>query len=430
MTPPDSAVIHWVLPGRPWQRRRLAARRLGVAVAAISAVLALSACTVGQRAPDASGGRVQTSQGKPRLGPDAKPGPGQAGQQTRGPAAFCATRPAVGVTAALSRALGASLRAEVVPFGVSADGRTAYVSTWAPGFSGVAALSLASGALHPIRRFRRPATDQADGAWGGRWLVWDETYSLQSLDDFTVFGWDAATGRLMRLGRSLRSPAGIPWPSPWHAPAVSGDQAAWAQGYGPGGVVEIRLADLRTGRVIVIRKGHVQAPFFDGSLVVWPESDSPGSSTTLRAYDPASGRLVPLPPVLRAVRGTDFVATDGTKTAYLSPDLTRLYYSPAPDLAAKVVLRLPPGVDFAYLEIGPGTLAWTTTQATYLASTRTGGYARVTPQYGFAVTGPGPAVLISDGPTSKSAHPILALHVLDGSAPGWPGCAGRTGRPG
>jgi hypothetical protein len=335
---------------------------------------------------------------------------------------FCAARPAGTVAADLATAVGASLRAEVVPLGISADGRTGYVSAWTPGFAGVAALNLATGVLRRIRPFGDPAAEQADGAWGGRWLVWDETYSLQSLDAFTVFGWDSVTGRLRRLGHSLRSPSGPPWPSPWHAPAVSGDFAAWAQGDGPGGLVQIRLANLRTGAVTVIRRGHVQAPFFDGRLLAWPESDRPGAPTALRGYSLASGRLVPLPPVLRSVRGTDFVVTDGTRTAYFSPGLTKLYYSPAPAVGARLVLRLPPGVEFAYLAIGPGTLAWSTTAATYLASTRTGGYSEVTPRYGFAVTGPGPAVLISDAPARKAAHPILPLHVVNTSVPGWPRC--------
>src|SRR6266567_6560358 len=174
------------------------------------------------------------------------------------------------------------------------------------GCAGVAALSLATGALHPIARFGNRATDQADGAWGGRWLVWEQTYSLSSLDHFTVFGWDSGTGRLVRLGRSLVSPGGAPWPSPWHAPAVSGSFAAWAQGYGPGGLVEIRLADLRTGRVRVIARGHVQAPFFDGGLLVWPASGRPGAPTRLHAYATATGRAATLPSVLRRIRGTDF----------------------------------------------------------------------------------------------------------------------------
>jgi hypothetical protein len=124
------------------------------------------------------------------------------------------------------------------------------------------------------------------------------------------------------------------------------------------------------------------------------------------------------------VHGTEFVATDGVRTAYFSPDLTRLYYSPAQDQRAQMALRLPAGVDFADLAIEPGTLAWTTTQATYLASTRTGAYSRVTPNYGYA-TGSGSVVLVSEAPSHKTAHPDLALHVIDPASIGWPACRGR-----
>ena len=346
---------------------------------------------------------------------------------------FCARRPAGLLRAELARAVPRSRRDEFVPLGASADGRTAYVSAWTRSFAGVAELDLASGRLRPIQRFADPASDQADGSADGRWLVWEETFSLQNLDDFAVYSWDAATGRLRRLGHSLSGPGGTPWPSPWHAPAVSGHYAAWAQGYGPGGLVEIRMADLRTGRVTVIHKGHVQPPFFDGGLVVWPESDRPGTQTTLHAYRLATGRPAALPPVLRFVHGTEFVATDGTRTAYLSPDLTGLYYSPSPTRRARLVLRLPLGQQFAGLEIGAGTLAWTTSRATYVASTRTGGYVQVTPQYGDA-TGAGRVLLVSDPaarpPTSQRPHPGLALHVVRAAAVTWPTCATPAGRSG
>ena len=354
--------------------------------------------------------------------------PGQPGAAGRvspasGPAArFCPGRPAGALTTALTRAVPASLRGEIVPLGISADGATAYVSAWTRRFAGVAALSLATGALHPITRFGNRAADQADGAWGGRWLVWAQTYSLSSLDGFTVYAWDSVTGRLERLGRSLDSPAGAPWPSPWHAPAVSGDFAAWAQGYGPGGLVEIRLADLRTGRVAVIARGHVQAPFFDGGLLVWPASGRPGALTRLHAYATATGRPAPLPAVLRPVRGTDFVATDGTRTAYLDPGRSRLYYSPAPGQAASVVLTVPAGISFSNIGMARGAIAWTTTRATYLASTTTSGYVQVTPEFGFAVTDTGPDVLVSDAPARKAAHPRLALHVLDAAGIGRGSC--------
>ncbi len=336
--------------------------------------------------------------------------------------AFCASRPAPRLAASLSRAIPASLHAEVVPLGVTADGTLAYVSAWTGRFAGVAALGLATGRLRPITRFANPADDQAYGAWGGRWLVWAQSTSLTSLDDFTIHAWDSVTGRTLLLGRSLAGPGGTPWPSPWRPPAVSGHLAAWAQGSGPGGLVQIRLADLTTGRVSVIASGHLQAPFFFRDLVVWPASTRPGMLTSLHAYNVATARTAPLPVVLRGVRGTDFVVTDGTRTAYFDPGLTRLYFSPSADQAATVVLRLPDGEEFSNLGMARGALAWTTTRATYLASTATGGYVRVTPAYGFAVTGTGPAVLISDAPATRSAHPALALHVLDAADIAHPRC--------
>ena len=351
--------------------------------------------------------------------------PGAAGRAGRaaGPARrFCPGRAPDALTTALTRTVPGSLRGEVVPLGISADGATAYVSAWTRRFAGVAALTLATGALHPVARFGSRAADQADGAWGGRWLVWEQTYSLSSLDGFTVFAWDSVTGRLVRLGHSLGSPSGAPWPSPWHAPAVSGTFAAWAQGYGPGGLVEILLADLRTGRVKVIARGHVQAPFFDGGLLVWPASARPGALTMLHAYATGIGGRAPLPAVLRQVRGTDFVAADGTRTAYFGPGRSALYYSPAPGQVASVVLRAPAGVSFSNIGMAQGALAWTTTQATYLASTTTDGYVRVTPEFGFAVTDTGPDVLVSDAPVRKAAHPRLALHVLDAAVIGGGSC--------
>jgi hypothetical protein len=324
---------------------------------------------------------------------------------------MCEVTPSAGLRAALQRPVPASLRAEVIPLGLSGNGQQAYISTWTAGFSGVGALNLATGQLHRILSYPNPATDQADGSASGQWLVWEQTHSLQSLDGFTVYAWDSASGRLRTIGHSLAGRRGVPWPSPWHAPAVSGHYAAWAQGYGPGGKIEIRLANLATGQVKVIRAGHTQTPFFDGQLVVWPESDRPGTQTTLHAFSLRTGQPAALPAVLRTVHGTDFVSTDGTRTAYLSPALTALYYSPAQNRAAQLVLRLPAGDDFSALSIGPGSLAWTTTSASYLASTKTGAYARVTQHYG-DVTGAGPAVLLSDPPASKAAHPILPLHVL------------------
>lgn len=378
------------------------------------------------------GGQVADGSGKARA---AVPGRhAYAGRPPQDPPAswsvLCAVPPGRDLRADLGRTVPGSLRAKVIPLGVSASGQDVYASVWTPQFAGVAAVSLATGGMRKIQQFGNRVTDQADGSSDGGWLVWEETYSLQSLDDFTVYGWDPVTGRLLRLGQSLPGAGGAPWPSPWHPPAVSGHYAAWAQGYGPDGEVEVRLADLATGQVRVIRTGHTQPPFFDGSLVVWPESDRPGAQTSLRAFSPVTGRPARLPPALRAVHGTEFVVTDGTRTAYFSPDLTALYYSRAPGQQARIVLRLPVGVEFADLAMGAGWIAWTTTAATYLASTTTGTYTQVTPEYGIA-TGSGSDVLISDAASgkaagSKAASLILPMHVVGPAGLAWPGC--RVGR--
>jgi hypothetical protein len=394
----------------PGSRRRRGAWP-GALLALGLAGAAIAGCSSGGRAPAA-----QAHSG-------SSPGSAAHGSAAATDAlTFCPVKATTAMQKELNRTVPKSLRGEVVPLGMSKSGKTAYVSTWTSGFSGVAALNLASGHIRAIHPFRNSNSDQADGASGGRWIAWEETYSLKSLDYFTVYAWDSATGRLLRIGHSIKSPSGTPWPSPWHPPAVSGNYAAWAQGYGAGNKVEIRLADLATGQVKVVRTGHTQPPFFDGKLLVWPESDQPGTQTTLHAINVTTGRPAPLPPVLKAVHGTDFVVSDGTRTAYFSPDLNSLFYSPTQDQAARPALQLPTGAYFADLALGPGTLAWTTTAATYLASTTSGAYIQVTPQYGDAV-GSGSSVVISDAPSQKAPHPILPMHVISPTHLTWPACA-------
>lgn len=339
---------------------------------------------------------------------------------------FCQAPAVASLRVPLARAVPGSDRDEVEPLGVVAGGREVFVQAWTRRFDGVGVLNLATGRLHRIKAFANPSSDQANGASDGRWLVWAQTYSLTSLDHFTLYAWDSVTGRLRRIARSIDGPDGEPWPSPWHAPAVSGRYAAWAQGYGAGGLVEIRLADLDTGTVTTIRRGHTQPPVFDGDLLIWPESDAPNTQTTLRAYSLTQRRLVELPVALRRVHGTEFVVTDGARSAYPSPDLSRLYYSPHQDQPARLALVLPTGVHFEALAMAPGTLAWTTSSATYVASTRTGVFTKVTTRYGFA-TGSRSVVLVSDGPRSKQVHPPLPLHVIDPASITWPACRTRAG---
>ena len=213
------------------------------------------------------------------------------GFDARGPGRYSAPhRLARGCGQTCERAVPESLRAKVIPLGMSASGQDAYVvGLDATVRRGCRARPGDRRHAAKIQPFANRVTDQADGSSDGGWLVWEETYSLQSLDHFTVYAWNPVTGRLLTLGHSLAGPGGVPWPSPWHPPAVSGHYAAWAQGYGPAGEVEVRLADLATGQVKVIRTGHTQPPFFDRSLLVWPESDRPGSADQPARVQPGHG---------------------------------------------------------------------------------------------------------------------------------------------
>ena len=158
----------------------------------------------------------------------------------------------------------------------------------------------------------------------------------------------------------------------------------------------------------------------DGDLVIWPESLKPGAQTTLLAANLQSGAPEQLPAALQPVRGTEFIATDGSRIAYLSPSLTTLYYSPAQDQPAHPILTLPSGQSFADIQMGSGDLAWTTNVATHLASTVTGAYSQVTPLCGLSVV-TGSAVAVSDY-GGKSTAPRLPLHLIDMTASSLPGC--------
>ncbi len=130
---------------------------------------------------------------------------------------LCAARPTASLRAELTGPVPSALRGSVQPLGVSGDGRAAYVATDTPGFSGIAAVTLASGKLRKIRAFPHPLDDEAFGSSDGRWLVWAEVTNVQQIsrnlkgpDDVTVRSWDAVTGRLRTLGHAREPLIGVP----------------------------------------------------------------------------------------------------------------------------------------------------------------------------------------------------------------------------
>lgn len=216
------------------------------------------------------------------------------------------------------------------PWTLAHDGRSFFATVYSPDFSGVARIDVRTGRITRIKAFPDPTNYQADGAFGGRRLVWSEYHGFDSFDDFTVWSWDSWTGRLRRLGGTAQAANGRPWPSPWRQPDVRGGIATWAQGVGPDGRMAVHVFDLRSGRDLVLRVGHTQGSFLLADRVVaWPESRATGGVTSIRAASALTGRLLPVPQALNALRGVSWLATDGRRIAYPNASFTSLWWAPS-----------------------------------------------------------------------------------------------------
>lgn len=323
---------------------------------------------------------------------------------------LCASTPGPALAAGMKRSVARTRRVPTYPIALSADGSRMFVSTYGRDFSGVAELEVASGRLHPIHAYTHPDRYQAGGAFDGRYLVWFEYHSLYGLDDFTAYSYDTRSGVVRVIGQPHIDAQGNPYPSPWQYPVASAGYAAFALGVGAGGLTEVVGVELATGASKVLRRGHAQAPIMVATTVIWPESAAPGVESTLRAVDVRTGKTVGLSPVLRAVHGTPVLVGDGTRFAYFDPSRHELFYSPAPGIAAKSVLRLKEVEQFQGIGMAAHTLVWLTTEATYVADTRTGRYARLVNSGGWYSSAG--AVSIMEPPSVKMNHPVNAEHVL------------------
>jgi len=228
------------------------------------------------------------------------------------------------------RVVALSRNASIVPLASGRDGRTFFASINSPTFSGVGRIDAGTSHVIPIKDFSNAVEDQAGGAFDGRWLVWKEYHSLSTWDDFSVFAWDSEKNTLDQIGASERRADGSYWSSDWRNPDVNNGVATWEQGSGPGGVGDIHVVQLATGKDKVIRHGHPGGPFFTGpNRIVWPESPRPGALTVFRAADARTGAKVAPAPVLRALRGISALVTDGKAIAYPSAYFASLWWSPS-----------------------------------------------------------------------------------------------------
>jgi hypothetical protein len=335
-----------------------------------------------------------------------------------------------------STSLAADLRSELPlsaqrgarPIALSARGNALYVMTTTAGFHGIAEESLETGrVLREIQPLPRNYLSAAGGLGPAGTLVWSSTYSTHGGESGAmspVQMWSPRTGQVVALEPAGQHGAVL---SPPVFPSPGGSNlAAWE--VADGSKQEIVEANLATGVAEPVGRGYLGPPVFVKDALVFAAASRPsGTQTHLVAVDtatfPASQRLA-VPVSLRgfsepAVYGygrtgpwappPGLIATYGAAVVYVSTGLTRLYYSPSPSQAARLLYTLTGGNEVSpnSLEIGLGYIGWGTDAASsYLVSTLS--YAVTEVINGSTVWGTlygvGNDVVVSMSPPTKKAH--------------------------
>jgi hypothetical protein len=273
------------------------------------------------------------------------------------------------------------------PWTLAHDGRSFFATVYSSRFSGVARINVKTGTLRRIKSFSDPDNEQADGAFDGRWLVWNEYRGFTSFDNFTTWAWDSHTGALQQIGAAKRGPSGDFWESPWREPDVRAGIATWVQGSGPDELTEVHVYDLRRDRDTVVSARHAQGSFLiHGHRVAWPESPYRGAETRIYVTS-STGRPVPVPPALRGLHGVSGLATDGLRIAYPSAPYKALWWSsslahaPARIVAASSADHIDNSVQISGRWIGfgiqPGVFVADTKTRRYIEITAHGGWTRL-----------------------------------------------------
>jgi hypothetical protein len=314
----------------------------------------------------------------------------------------------------------------LVPWALAHDARSFFATVYSPAFSGVARIDASTSRITEIKAFPDAGHEQADGAFDGRWLVWDEYRGFESFDDFTVWAWDSRTGGVRQIGTAARAPDGRLWQSPWRQPDVRSGIATWTQGSGPDGLTEVHAYDLRTGEDRVLRSGHAQGSFLlRNHVVAWPESPSPGAATRLDAASAVTGRRLPTPRALRAVRGVSGLATDGGGIAYPDALYRSLWWSPALDATPDRIVATKHSYDHIdnSVQIGGRYVGFGIEPRVFVGDTRTRRYVQIAAHGGWTrLDGSSLLVLYATGSKELDARaPIAFVRLRD--LPPIPACS-------
>ncbi len=286
-------------------------------------------------------------------------------------------------------------------------------------FAGVSLWNTKTGEKRRIHEFADPRSYQAGGGFDGRYLFWNESHSLESFADFSVFSYDIQTGKTSHLADSIRDANGNPYPSSFDSPVISHGMGAWVQGTGPE-VAALKVVDLRTGHLRTARQGRIGPVQFVGDKLVFVEPD--GQGFHLVALDVRSLKEVPLPPALAGTHNVAFFrgSSDG-KTAYIDETLRQLWYSSGPDHAPKLVAQLPEAFGFqGALEMSDSGIIYASQGGgSFFIDVSTGSAVKITGSQYFFLRGT--HVVTIDANSDKGAA-ITSLRIFDLAAGDLPAC--------
>jgi hypothetical protein len=394
------------------QRRR---RARGLAVAAPAALIALAVTVV------AAVGEL----------PGSHPASQSAADHRGSGPAVCTAAPTAALATDMRRWLALSSQRAVAPIAVSPDGTAVYVQTATRGSPVIAEESLATGAIIASIAALPPHYEGAQGGLGlGGELIWTSMYSTHGGESYAytpMLAWSPRSGRTVAL-----EPAGQHGDAMGAPVFLNQAIAAWEQA--DGSQQEIVETNLATGSTDVVARGYFGPPVFVGRVLVWPvASHANAAASHLVARNAAvfpARQPVAVPAQLRgagraSLMGSSsegswstpigLIASSGPATAYISQDLTKLFYSPSPAQPARLVLKLRGGNTFApELAIGDGYLGWTVNgDGSYLASTTSLAAARIT-TFG-SVTGLGADYVIVGGPPTPKLSGLRQFHLFRGA---------------
>ncbi|MFF0753744.1 hypothetical protein [Streptomyces sp. NPDC004267] len=250
---------------------------------------------------------------------------------------------------------------------------------------------------------------------GRRWGAFAVLEGRTLNSPWSLYGWDAATGRARRLAHADR-------PGPLPRPVVHDGTVMWAQGTGSGKAT-VFAAPAGGGHARAWHTGVLDTPFAAGGLLVWREAF--GGETRLTAVSPADGRPAALPAPVAGLREVRALVSDGRTWAWVAGESApRLMVWRAGEARPTAAVAGAPAADgMDQLRIAGRLVVWRTPETSYALDPGSRAYTAITPAYGYAAaSGTGLALAYSLGDAKADGARTVIQTVDAARLPRLPGC--------